>query len=172
MRLDPIDYRILDLLQRNARITQIELAAAVGLSQPSVAERMHKLEEEGFIIGYAARVDAHLLGRDITAFIGVTIEHPRYFDNFTKKILGLSDVLECHRVAGEYSYLLKVRTENTLSLDKFISEMLRTIPGVARSNTTIVLSTAKETSFIEAPIKEKQSKVGRSGKSASNKEAA
>src|SRR5215813_11951260 len=98
MRLDAIDYRLLNLLQRDGRITQIELAGAVGLSQPSVADRIRKLEEQQIITGYAAQVDAHRLGKDITAFIGVSIEHPRYFDSFTKKILGLSDVLECHRV--------------------------------------------------------------------------
>lgn len=165
MGLDSIDYRLLDLLQRNARMTQIELAASVGLSQPSVAERMRKLEQGGFITGYAAQVDAHKLGKDITAFIGVTIEHPRYFDGFIRKILGLSEVLECHRVAGEYSYLLKIKTENTVSLDRFISQLLRTIAGVTRSNTTIVLSSAKETTFIEAG-EEKQAKGSRSGKAA------
>jgi Lrp/AsnC family leucine-responsive transcriptional regulator len=142
-------------------MAQIELAAAVGLSQPSVAERMRKLEQEGLITGYSAQVDAHQLGKDITAFIGVSIEHPRYFDSFTKKILGLPDVLECHRVAGEYSYLLKVRTENTVSLDRFISELLRTIPGVTRSNTTIVLSSTKETTFVQPPRRAKQSKRSR-----------
>jgi len=165
MKLDSIDYRLLELLQRDARMTQIELAASVGLSQPSVAERMRKLEQAGFITGYAAHVDAHKLGKDITAFIGVTIEHPRYFDGFTRKILGLSEVFECHRIAGEYSYLLKVKTDNTVSLDRFISELLRTIPGVTRSNTTIVLSSAKETTFVEADD-EKQSKASRSGKAA------
>jgi Lrp/AsnC family leucine-responsive transcriptional regulator len=172
MRIDSIDYRLLDLLQQNARMTQIELAAAVGLSQPSVAERMRKLEQEGLITGYAALVDAHKLGKDITAFIGVSIEHPRYFDSFTKKILGLSDVLECHRVAGEYSYLLKVRTENTVTLDRFIAELLRTIPGVTRSFTTIVLSSAKETTLVE-PIKAKKSELSRSRRTtASHSEAA
>ena len=146
-------------------MTQIELAASVGLSQPSVAERMRKLEEEGFITGYAAQVDAHKLGKDITAFIGVAIEHPRYFDSFTRKVQGFAEVLECHRVAGEYSYLLKIKTENTVSLDRFISELLRTLPGVTRSNTTIVLSSTKETTFVEAGD-DKQSKAGRSRKAA------
>ena len=165
MTIDYIDSQLLELLQRNGRMAQIELAAEVGLSQPAVAERMRKLEQEGLITAYAAQVDAHKLGKDITAFIGVTIEHPRYFDGFTRKILGLSEVLECHRIAGEYSYLLKVKTDNTVSLDRFISELLRTIPGVTRSNTTIVLSSAKETTFVEADD-EKQSKASRSGKAA------
>jgi len=147
--IDRIDYKFIDLLQRDARMTQQELASAVGLSQPAVAARMRKLEQQGVITGYVARVDAHKLGKDITAFIGVSIEHPKFNAGFAKKMLALPPVLECHRVAGEYSYLLKVRTENTVSLDRFIAEMLRTLPGVTRSHTTIVLSSEKETTRIE-----------------------
>jgi Lrp/AsnC family leucine-responsive transcriptional regulator len=151
MLLDLIDYRLVELLQRDARATQIELASEVGLSQPSVADRLRKLEEQGIIQGYAARIDAHRLGKDITAFIGVTTEHPRYNEGFAKKVMGMGEVLECHRVAGEFSYLLKVKTENTGSLDRFISELLRTIPGVRGSQTTIALASIKETTYVEPP---------------------
>lgn len=80
----------------------------------------------------------------MTAFVGVGIEHPKFFENFTKKVLAMPEVLECHRVAGEDSYLLKVRTTNTRRLDQLLVETLRTIPGVTRTFTTIVLSSAKE----------------------------
>jgi Lrp/AsnC family leucine-responsive transcriptional regulator len=143
--LDVIDYQLVELLQRNGRITQMEMASAVGLSQPSVAERLRKLEEQEIVLGYSALVDAHKLGKDITAFIGVGVEHPKYHAGFAKRIQVIPDVLECHRVAGESSYLLKVKTENTASLDRLISNLLRTIPGVTRTHTTIVLSSVKET---------------------------
>jgi len=162
---DDMDFRILAALQEDSRTPLARIGEAVGLSPPAVLERIKKLEAAGVITGYRALLDGRRLGLDITAFIGVTIEHPRYFDGFTRKILGLSEVLECHRIAGEYSYLLKVKTDNTVSLDRFISELLRTIPGVTRSNTTIVLSSAKETTFVEAGD-EKQSKASRSGKAA------
>lgn len=148
MTLDAIDYKLIELLQQNARMTQMEMASAVGLSQPAVAERMRKLEQEGIIRGYAARVNARKLGKDISAFIGVSIEHPRYNAGFAKKILALPDVLECHRVTGSDSYLLKVVTENTESLDRLISELLRVIPGVTRTLTSIVTSSIKEGSHI------------------------
>jgi len=148
--LDEIDYKFLELLQRDARMTQQQIAEAVGLSQPAVAQRLRKLEDQGVITGYVALVDAHQLGKDITAFIGVTTDHPKYNAGFARKILALPEVLECHRVAGEYSYLLKVKTENTASLDRFITELLRTIPGVNRSYTTLVLASVKETTRIEA----------------------
>jgi len=146
--LDSIDYKLLDLLQRNARMTQLEMAAVVGLSQPAVAERMRKLEEGRIITGYAARVDGRKLGKDITAFIGVRIEHPRYHVGFGKKIMTVPDVLECHRITGPDSYLLKVVTEDTQSLDRLITDILRHIPGVTRTLTTVVTSSIKEGSHI------------------------
>jgi Lrp/AsnC family transcriptional regulator, leucine-responsive regulatory protein len=146
--MDGLDHQILQLLQANGRATQLEISREVGLSQPAVAERIHKLEDRGVITGYAARVDALQLGKDVTAFIGVSIEHPKYFADFGQRMLSLEDVLECHRVAGEDSYLLKVKTRNTRSLDSLLVETLRTIPGVTRTQTTIVLSSVKETTHV------------------------
>lgn len=144
LSLDSIDHLLLQLLQADGRATQLELAREVGLSQPATAERIRKLEDAGVIRGYTARVDASALGKDVTAFIGVGIEHPKYFEGFTKKMLAIPEVLECHRVAGQDSYLLKVKTENTLSLDTLLTETLRVIPGVTRTFTTIALSSVKE----------------------------
>jgi Lrp/AsnC family leucine-responsive transcriptional regulator len=146
--MDALDYHIIDLLQRDGRATQLELSRAVGLSQPAVAERIRKLEDRGVILGYTARVDASQLGQDITAFVGVNIEHPKYFEGFAKKVLALHEVLECHRVAGQDSYVLKVKTRNTKSLDKLLVETLRTIAGVTRTHTTIVLSSIKEETHV------------------------
>ncbi|WP_164011133.1 Lrp/AsnC family transcriptional regulator [Pyxidicoccus trucidator] len=151
MPLDELDIRIVDLLQRDGRATQLELSRAVGLSQPAVAERIRKLEDRGVITGYTARVDASKLGKDITAFIGVNIEHPKYFEGFAKKVLALPDILECHRVAGQDSYILKVKTANTKTLDSLLVETLRTIAGVTRTQTTIVLSSIKEDTHVRVP---------------------
>ncbi|AGC41572.1 AsnC family transcriptional regulator [Myxococcus stipitatus DSM 14675] len=152
MPMDELDFRLVDLLQRDGRATQLELSRAVGLSQPAVAERIRKLEERGVITGYAARVDATKLGKDITAFIGVSIEHPKYFEGFAKKVLALPDVLECHRVAGQDSYLLKVKSANTRTLDSLLVETLRIIDGVTRTQTTIVLSSIKEDTHVRVPL--------------------
>ena len=142
--MDVTDLRILEILQRDARATQQEIARRVRLSQPSVADRIHKLEARGIILAYVAKLDPNQLGKDITAFIGVGISHPKYFEQFGKKIMALPDVLECHRVAGSDSYLLKIRTENTRSLDRLLVEQIRAIPGVYRTETTLVLSSIKE----------------------------
>jgi Lrp/AsnC family leucine-responsive transcriptional regulator len=142
--MDSIDHCLVHALQVDGRATQLELSKLVKLSQPATADRIRKLEQAGVIIGYTARVDASALGKDVTAFVGVSIEHPKYFEGFTKRVFGLDEVLECHRVAGSDSYLLKVKTSTTASLDTLLVETLRTIPGVTRTHTTIVLSSAKE----------------------------
>jgi Lrp/AsnC family transcriptional regulator, leucine-responsive regulatory protein len=158
--MDPIDRRLVELLQEQGRATQLELSKVVGLSQPATAERIKKLEERGVIKGYAAQVDATKLGKDVTAFIGVSIEHPKYFEAFTKRVLALPEVMECHRVAGNDSYLLKVKTKNTGALDELLVDRLRTIAGVTRTHTTIVLSSAKETTQIalDPPAEEKETR--------------
>ena len=146
--MDATDRAIVDLLLTDARATQQEIAKKVKLSQPSVADRIRKLEETKVILGYTARVDPRRLGHDITAFIGVSIEHPKYFDTFAKRVLALPGVLECHRVAGPESYLLKVRTESTSTLDQLLVQNLRTIPGVSSTQTTIVLASVKEDAHV------------------------
>jgi Lrp/AsnC family leucine-responsive transcriptional regulator len=146
--MDALDYRIMDMLQRDGRATQLEISRTVGLSQPAVAERIRKLEERGVITGYVARVDATKLGKDITAFIGVNIEHPKYFEGFAKKVMAMPEVLEAHRVAGQDSYILKVKTSNTKTLDQLLVETLRTISGVTRTHTTIVLTSIKEETLV------------------------
>ncbi|HEX8826371.1 MAG TPA: Lrp/AsnC family transcriptional regulator [Archangium sp.] len=152
--MDELDYRIVDLLQRDGRATQLEISRSVGLSQPAVAERIRKLEERRVITGYTARVDAARLGKDITAFIGVSIEHPKYFESFARKVLSLPEILEAHRVAGQDSYILKVRTSNTKTLDTLLVETLRTISGVTRTHTTIVLSSIKEETYVHVSPEE------------------
>jgi Lrp/AsnC family transcriptional regulator, leucine-responsive regulatory protein len=146
--MDPIDYQILDLLQRDARTTQVQIAQAVGLSQPSVADRIRKLDQSGAVLGYVARLDPRALGNDIRAFIGVRVAHPRHHDAFCKRIQQIPEVLECHRVAGLDSYLLKVVARNTEALDDLISNGIRRLAGVTRTTTTIVLATVKETTAV------------------------
>jgi len=152
MELDPIDYRILDLLQRDARTTQVQIASAVGLSQPSVADRIRKLEASRAVLGYVARLDPKATGNDIRAVVGVRVSHPRHHEAFTRRIQRIPEVLECHRVAGLDSYLLKVVARDTEALDELLSKTLRRLAGVTRTTTTIVLATVKETTAVPLPL--------------------
>ena len=154
--MDPIDYRILDLLQRDARTTQAQIASAVGLSQPSIADRIKKLDASGAVVGYVARLDPRRMGNDIRAFIGMRISHPRHHDAFARRIQQVPEVLECHRVAGLDSYLLKVVARNTEALDQLISGTLRRLAGVTRTTTTIALATVKETTEVPLPSSQEE----------------
>ena len=161
--MDTIDYRILDLFQRDSRTTQATIAEAVGLSQPSVAERVRKLEESGVVAAWVAILDPRRVGNDVRAFIGVRIAHPRYHDAFARRIQGLPEVLECHRVAGHDTYLLKVVTRNTESLDRLITGTLRRLPGITRTQTTIALATVKDGTAVPLPIDEAPAPRRRTG---------
>jgi Lrp/AsnC family leucine-responsive transcriptional regulator len=140
LELDDIDRRLLDLLQDDCRTPLVRLGEQVGLSAPSVLERIKKLEAAGIVSGYHAVLDAKRLGLDITAFIGVITGHPAAISHFEQQVSAMDDVLECHHVTGEYTLLLKVKTANTSSLERLISR-IRLLDGVVRTETLVVLST-------------------------------
>ena len=140
---DDIDLHILALLQENCKLPLAKIGEKVGLSAPSVIERIKKLEDHDVIVGYRAIMNARRLGKDVTAFIGVAIRHPKLIGEFEQEIAQLDDVLECHHVTGQHTLLLKIKTENTSTLEELISE-LRSIEGVDRTETMVVLSTHTE----------------------------
>jgi Lrp/AsnC family leucine-responsive transcriptional regulator len=141
--MDAIDVRLVSLLQSSGRISQNELAHAVGLSAPAVAERIRKLEDRGVIRQYTAIVDPHTLGLDVTAFISVVINGSKYYPAFAQRVAERPEILECHSVTGAGSHLLKIRTENTSSLERLLSD-IQSWPGVQSTTTSVVLSTVKE----------------------------
>jgi Lrp/AsnC family transcriptional regulator, leucine-responsive regulatory protein len=141
--IDQTDLKILYILQNNGRTRLADIADEVELSAPAVMERVKKLEASGVIKGYQALIDSKKVGKDITAFIGVSIGNQRDIDHFAKQMLRYPDVLECHHVTGDESFILKVKSANTGSLEKLLGQ-IRSVEGVTRTVTRIVLSTAKE----------------------------
>jgi len=150
IELDDIDLGILSVLQDNCRTSLAKIGEQVDLSAPAVIERVKKLEDGGVIRGYHAILDARHLGIDITAFIGVCVSHPRLVEGFESEVATIEDVLECHHVTGAYTLLLKVKTTNTSSLEALISR-LRSIDGVEKTETMVVLSTNTERSQVKLP---------------------
>ena len=146
--LDHIDLKILYILQNNGRTRLADIADEVDLSTPAVMERVKKLEAAGVITGYRALLDGKKVGKDVTAFIGVSIGNQRDIDEFAKQMLRYRDVLECHHVTGDESFIVKVKSANTGSLEKLLGQ-IRSVEGVTRTVTKIVLSTAKETQALE-----------------------
>jgi Lrp/AsnC family leucine-responsive transcriptional regulator len=145
MSLDEIDFKVLQALMLQGRITWSELAAALELSAPATADRVRRLEERGVIKGYAALIDAETIGCELTAFITVSLAHPNQRSDFLKQVEMLPEIQECHHVTGEDDYWMKVRCRNTKDLERLISDELKGTLGYLKTRTTIVLSTVKET---------------------------
>lgn len=146
--MDAIDIKILNILQENGREAHSNIAKAVGLSAPSVSERIKKLCTEGIIRRYVAILNDKKIDKELTAFINVYLSNPRYEEAFLAEVTELRDVLECHHVTGDFSYVLKVKTRNTTTLENIISKKIRSIPGVARTLTNVVLSSIKEETYL------------------------
>lgn len=147
--INEIDKQILNIIQQDARITNAEIARQVGLAPSAVLERVKKLEERGVIQGFETKLDSAQLDFGLTAFVAVrTNDCCAETDKFLAEI---PEVLEVHDVAGEDSYLLKVRVKNTEELARLLRERLKNVPNVASTKTTIVLQTIKETTAL--PLK-------------------
>jgi Lrp/AsnC family leucine-responsive transcriptional regulator len=146
--IDKIDLKILSILQNSGRSRLADIADEVELSAPAVLERVKKLEVNGVIKGYQALLDGKKVGKDITAFIGVSIGNQRDIDKFATQMLRNPDVLECHHITGDESFILKVKSANTASLEKLLGE-IRSVEGVTRTVTRVVLSTAKESQIFD-----------------------
>jgi Lrp/AsnC family leucine-responsive transcriptional regulator len=143
-RIDETDATILKLLQENGRIKRSEIAEAIGMSLPSTSERMRKLEERGVIMGYHGTVDPKRVGIDITAFVRVRVDGSGHYPAFVKKVESEPAILELHSITGEGSHILKLRTENTTTLEQLLSR-IQSWSGVVGTSTSIVLTTHKET---------------------------
>jgi Lrp/AsnC family leucine-responsive transcriptional regulator len=141
--LDELDLRLLEALQRNARSTFAELGAVVGLKPPAVHDRVKRLESRGYVRGYSAQLDSKLLGLELVAFISCYTTPDCSYDEFTQALAQMPEILEVHSVAGEESFVLKVMTRSTGHLDDLLSR-LKAVKGMARTKTTIVLSSPFE----------------------------
>lgn len=148
MNLDDIDVRLLEMLQKNGRTRRNDLASAVDLSLPSASDRLRKLEDAGYITGYIATVDPKKLGKDITAFIFVRVDSSKHYHAFVEHATALDEILECHAITGDGSHLLKIRTENTTTLEKLLAK-IQSWNGVSGTRTNLVLSSAKESMRIK-----------------------
>lgn len=143
--MDDIDSKALTLLMQQGRLTWAELGQSLGLSAPAAADRVRKLETQGVIRGYTALLDPERVGYPLLAFVFVTLGRHRQREAFLRAITKLPEIAECHHVAGDDDYLLKIRCQGTRDLDRLLASELKDKIGVARTRTIVVLSTAKET---------------------------
>src|SRR4051794_12721671 len=143
--LDATDRRILALLQADDRQGLAEIGREVGLVPSSVNDRIRRLIERGVVTGFQARVAPEALGLDLLAFVFVGWSDPATEAPFLDHVAASAEALECHHVTGAWNYLLKVRLANTRALERFLATVVKTVPGVQRTETLIVLSSTKET---------------------------
>ncbi len=149
--LDDLDLKLLARLMADGRITWAQLASEVGLSGPSVTERVRKLERVGVLQGFTAQVSPESVGYGLLAFVSVSISGPMHQDDLLRWARAAVEVQECHVVAGAHDYLLKVRCKDSKDLERVLNGGLRLVPGVVRTNSSIVLTTSKETSAVPLP---------------------
>ena len=143
--LDKIDMKIIHLLQHNARMSIAELADKVGLSATPIKERMRRLQDQGVITGYHAKINPHLIGQGLLVFVEIKLKDKSasLFAEFKRDVLRISQIMECHLVSGEYDYLLRVAVKDTKDYERLLRERLYKIKGVRHSKSSFVLRTLK-----------------------------
>ncbi len=142
--LDTVDVKILNILQEKGRTKRNELADAVGLSLPSLSERLRKLEKKNIIDGYYAKLDRKMFGYDIMAFITLVMGTSQNYEELANRVAETPEILECHAILGDGSHILKTIVKDTSSLEALLRK-IQSWPGVNRTLTSFVLSTLKET---------------------------
>ncbi len=153
--IDRIDRSILKELQRNGKISNIELSKIVGLSPSPCLERVRRLEERGFIIGYHALLNPSLLDAGMLVFVEITLTKtsPKIFTAFSAAVQQYDDIQECHLVSGNFDFLLKMRVADIASYRKLLGDVLLMLPGVSASRTYVVMEEVKQTANINIGVK-------------------
>lgn len=150
--LDRIDRKILGILQRNGRIAVTELSEQVGLSPTPCAERIRRMEREGTITGYHARIDPAALGLKLLVFVEIKLSAKSgdVFDRVKRELQFVPQVLECHLVSGDFDYLIKARIREMSEYRQLLGDVLKKLPGAAESRSYVVMEEIRES--LELPV--------------------
>lgn len=143
--LDRIDRKILNELQKDGRISNVELSKRVDLSPTPCLERVRRLERQGFITGYIATLNPQYLGAALLVFIEITLSRgePDVFEQFNKAVVQSEAIQECHLVSGDFDYLLKARVADMSAYRKLLAETLLTLPSIKETRTYVVMEEVK-----------------------------
>jgi Lrp/AsnC family transcriptional regulator, leucine-responsive regulatory protein len=148
--MDATDRRILTVLQNEGRVTNAELSERINLSPSACHRRVQRLEEEGYIRGYVALLDARKMGRPTTVFVEITLQGQadEVLDAFEREVARIPDILECHLMAGSADYLLKVMAQDTEDFARIHRQYLSRLPGVAQMQSSFALRTVFKTTAL------------------------
>ncbi|EGZ48931.1 MULTISPECIES: winged helix-turn-helix transcriptional regulator [Neisseria] len=149
--LDKTDRKILRILQQNARIPMTELAEKVGLSTTPVTERVRRLEREGVIEGYHARLNPQALGQNLLVFVELKLQSKsgNIFEDFRREVLKIPQIMECHLISGEYDYLIKVRLPDMSAYRDLLGNILLQLPAASESRSYMAMEEVKEDSLLQ-----------------------
>lgn len=152
--IDRIDRRLLTLLQEDGRIANLRLAQMVNLSPTAVLERVKRLTRDGFILGYEGRLNPDLLGAGLMVLVEVQLDRsaPDGFEKFQSAVKARSEILECHMVAGNFDYLLKVRVADMAAYRTFVAEVIARLPGVRETRSFAVIDEVKSTTRLKVEL--------------------
>jgi Lrp/AsnC family leucine-responsive transcriptional regulator len=148
--LDKIDARILRVLQRDGRISNLKLAEAVHLSPTAVLERVKRLNRDGYILGYEARLNPDKLGAGMMVFIEVVLDRTTHdaMNTFKAAVQVRPEIMECHLVAGGFDYLIKTRVASMQAYREFVGSVIWALPGVRETRTYAVMEEVKNTTLL------------------------
>ena len=149
--MDKIDIKIVEALKNNARENASLIGSKVNMSVSAVIERIKKLENSGIIQQYTLVLDPKKLGLDLTVFMMVSLEHPKYTAKFAEFVNGNAQIIECQYIAGDFDFLLKIISKSTQTLEDLLNE-IKCINGVCRTKVSVVLSTVKDEHSVSIPI--------------------
>ncbi|GAA5018315.1 Lrp/AsnC ligand binding domain-containing protein [Acinetobacter puyangensis] len=149
--LDRTDRMILDILQQEGRIAISELAARVNLSTTPCSERVKRLEREGIIMGYYARLNPNQVDRSLLVFMEIKLSAKSgdVFDQVAQDLSQIPEVLECHLISGEFDYLVKARLKEMSAYRRLLGKVLKNLPASASSRSHIVMEEVKETLYLD-----------------------
>ena len=148
--LDKIDLRILRVLQKDGRISNLKLAEEVHLSPTAVLERVKRLTRENYILGYEAKLNPNKLGAGLMVFVEVLLDRTVHdvMDSFRAAVQVRPEILECHLVAGGFDYLLKTRVSDMSAYRSFVGDVIWSLPGVRETRTYAVMEEVKNTTTL------------------------
>lgn len=150
-KLDRVDRLILDILQMEGRIAISELASRVNLSTTPCSERVKRLERDGIITGYHARLNPALVDRNLLVFLEIKLSAKSgdVFDQVARDLVEIPEVLECHLISGEFDYLVKARLKEMTAYRRLLGDLLKKLPSSASPHSYIVMEEIKETLYLD-----------------------
>lgn len=153
-KLDRIDRMILEILQKQGRIAISELAAMVNLSTTPCSERVKRLERDGIIMGYHARLSPELLDKRLLVFLEIKLSAKSgdVFEQVARDLADIPEVLECHLISGEFDYLIKARLKEMSAYRKLLGNILKKLPASASSHSYVVMEEVKESSYLDLNV--------------------